>query len=350
MLVGYPTRSEWINSYDSKSTRSALTCSLKKFDELLSDLKINEEKFFQQARSISENELFLVIDKLKNNLEKNYASKTSRCYHGFILIWWRVNGIKIDQVNLKSRIRWNRPHTEIKYTPDRKTIATIIDNSSFIYKVFYLVAVSTGARQSEILSLTWRDIDLTKEVPSVHFLAENTKTKSERYSFLTPESRDMILKLQLSLNLEHSKNDKIFPISTQSLQKHSQRMRVKLGIMDKYGTGVSKLTIHRIRAYTKRRLSRACGDDFAHIILGHVAGGLGTYDGDVVNQLRADYIKAIPELTINLHAKDVAQREDQSEQIKLLKQKIELMEKFIHHKENDASEDKITTGVETKVS
>ena len=65
--------------------------------------------------------------------------------------------------------------------------------------------------------------------------------------------------------------------------------------------------------------------------MGHTGQGLGTYDGDAIEELSQDYSRAIPELTINIHAKDRVKHETQGEKIKLLEQKIELMEKYIPH-------------------
>ncbi len=330
MLVGYPTRTEWLDSYNERGTRNTLACAIKQFDVLLVDLKIKEKEFFVLARPSDSNELTLVLDKLKNYLQNKYASKTAKSYFSFIVTWWRVNGVTLDEKEIQRRIRWNKVHKEMRYTPDRAMIQKIIDNSSFQYKVFYYMAVSTGARQSEILSLKIKDVNLRNDIPSVHFLAENTKTKQERYSFLTPEASTILQKHLLD---KPNPNELIFSFDKITLQKHFDRLRRKMGNTEKYKTGVAKLTIHRLRAYAKKQLSRASGDDFAHVILGH-SEGLATYDGDNIEGLREDYTKAVPELTIELHAKDTAKRENQSEQIKLMRQEIDLLKMKIPHDED----------------
>ena len=323
MLVGYPTRLEWLSNYNEKNTRRVLDASLKQFDLFLEDLKQKELEFFEYVRNTDEMELFRIIEKLKNQLVQNLGSTSPKYYLGHLMTWFRANGVSVDPLKLKSKIRWNKVHKEIKYTPDRELIQKIIDNSlSLEYKLFYHFAVSTGARQSEILGLKKIDVDLSNDIPSVHFLAENTKTKQERYSFLTPECTDILKKYYLSEDL--TPNDFIFPMSLATIQQHFFRIRKKLGNTERYLTGTSKLSIHRFRAYTKRQLSRNSGDNFAHLILGH-AEGLGTYDSDNIEALRVDYTKAIPDLTIGIHSKTKEKEKAQDEEIKLMKQEIHLL-------------------------
>ena len=329
MLVGYPTRKEWLSNYNEVNTRKVLDASLKQFDSFLTGLEKKELEFFEYVRNTDEMELFRIIDKLKNQLTSKLSPTSAKYYLGHLMTWWRVNGISIDQLKLKSNIRWNKVHKEIKYTPDREEIQKIIDNSYTLqYKLFYHFAIATGARQFEILSLRKMDVDLNNEIPSVHFLAENTKTKQERYSFLTPECTDLLKKYYLSEDLDPK--DKIFPMTLSTLQIHFQRIRIRLGRSERYSTGTSKLSIHRLRAYTKRQLSRNSGDNFAHLILGH-AEGLGTYDSDNIESLRVDYTKAVTDLTIGVHSRTKQKEKDQDEEIKLLHQDIELLKMKIEH-------------------
>ena len=331
MLVGYPTRAEWLNDYNEPGTKKILKASLKHFDIFLNEIEKKELDFFEYVRNTDEMELFRIIDKIKSQLAAKLSPISAKYYLGHIMTWFRANGVSIDQQKFKTKIRWNKVHKELKYTPGREEIQKIIDNSLKLeYKLFYHFAVATGARQSEILTLKRKDVDLNNDVPSVHFLAENTKTKQERYSFLTPECTDLLKKFYLSKEIND--NDPIFHIHLVSLQMQFHGLRKRLGNLDKYSSGTSKLSIHRLRAYTKRQLSRNAGDDFAHLILGH-AEGLGTYDGDNIQALREDYTKAIPDLTISLDKKGKEIAEKLSEQNKLLQQEIELLKQKIDHDE-----------------
>jgi integrase len=338
MLVGYPEREEWLKSYNEPETVKLLKSSLKKFDEFLAEIKPGIElrkaeiEFFDYVRKTDEMELFRIIEKIKNKLLSCISQISARFYLGHIITWFRINGVKIDREEYKLKIRWNKVHKEIKYTPGKDEIRSVVDNSNKLeYKLFYTMAVCTAGRQSEILGLRKMDIDLNNEIPSVHFLAENTKTKQERYSFLTPECADLLKKYYLSEDIQPG--DLIFKFCKTSLQKHFQRIRARIGITSKYSTGTAKFSIHRFRAYTKRSLSKnTSGDDFAHLILGH-SGGLATYDGDSIEALREEYSQAIPDLTISHEYFKEKKYQDLSFQNKLLLQEIELLKQKIEHDE-----------------
>ena len=330
MLIGYPTRSEWIESYNMAGTRNVLTSGLKHFDKLLKSWNVTEKEFFEQTKKIDEHEVLLILDRIKNYLEKGFAPNTGKSYFSVMLSWFRINGMRLDDKIIQKRIRWNKPLKEIKQIPDRSTIQNIIDISPLKYKVFFYMAIATGARQSEILGLKIKDIDFRQKIPTVHFEAANTKTKQERYSFLTPEASEILARYIEGKNYD----SKIFTIHRISLQKHFDRCRERLGLLDRYTTGTHKISLHRFRAYTKRELSKAVGDDMGHVILGH-ADGLATYDADNLEGMMLDYEKAIPGLTIGIHAKDRAQKQEQDEKIKLMAQEIELLKRKINHEDDE---------------
>ena len=372
MLVGYPTRKEWVKDYNEPGTRKILNASLKHFDRFLCNtydeigldtygwkidakfpkqfpgydenyfkkIRKAELKFFEYVRNTDEMELFRIIGKIKIGLTQQLSPTSSRYYLGHIMTWFRVNGVTVSESKFKRDIRFNKIHKELKYTPGRGEIQQIIDNSAKLcYKLFYFIAVATGARQSEILGLRKMDIDLNDNIPSVHFLAENTKTKQERYSFLTPECADILKKYYLTENIQPG--EKIFPMSTAVLLQQFTNVRKRIGHTEKYTTGTAKLSIHRLRAYTKRQLSRNVSDDFAHLILGHSVG-LGTYDGDNIEALRKDYALAVPDLTI-LEDNNTKQTNSKlEEQNKLLKQEIFLLKMQIDHEQTPPTHDRPT--------
>ncbi len=333
MLVGYPTREQWLFEYNEPGTRKILDASLKHFDKFLDKIEKKELEFFEYVRNTDENELFRIIVKIKLQLTEKLSPTSSRYYLGHIMTWFRVNGVTVSESKFKREIRWNKIHKELKYTPGRSEIQTIINNcSSLQYRLFYHFAVATGARQSEIISLRKMDVDISNNIASVHFLAQNTKTKQERYSFLTPECTDLLKKYYLSEDI--APEEEIFNFNCKSLQVQFHGLRKKIGHTEQYNTGTAKLSIHRLRAYAKRQLSRNVSDDFAHLILGH-SGNLATYDGDNIEALRKDYALAVPDLTILEDSNTKQTNSKLEEQNKLLKQEIELLKKKIKHDEDE---------------
>ena len=68
MLVGYPTRQEWLNEYNEPGTRKILDASLKHFDRFLNSIEKKELEFFEYVRNTNEMELFRIINKIKLQL------------------------------------------------------------------------------------------------------------------------------------------------------------------------------------------------------------------------------------------------------------------------------------------
>ena len=85
MLVGYPTRLEWLSNYNEENTRKVLEASLKQFDLFLEDLKKKELEFFEYVRNTDEMELFRIIEKLKNQLVQNLGSTSPKYYLGHLM-------------------------------------------------------------------------------------------------------------------------------------------------------------------------------------------------------------------------------------------------------------------------
>jgi integrase len=76
--------------------------------------------------------------------------------------------------------------------------------------MLYLFAVGTGLRVSELASLTWADIDLDDEVPSVRIKAENAKNRTSAYIPLHPILVERIRSRQESQSPLDS-NGQLFP-------------------------------------------------------------------------------------------------------------------------------------------
>ena len=97
MLVGYPTRKEWLNEYNEPGTRKILDASLKHFDRFLNSIEKKELEFFEYVRNTNEMELFRIIGKIKLQLTEKLSPLSSKYYLGHIMTWFRVNGVTINE-------------------------------------------------------------------------------------------------------------------------------------------------------------------------------------------------------------------------------------------------------------
>ena len=168
-----------------------------------------------------------------------------------------------------------------------------------------------------------KDVDFDADPVSIHLPASNTKTKQERWTFLTPEVAQELKSFIKEKNL--NPDAIVFPYTTSTMNRVWEVIRHKMGWVDKFEeSGVSKYSVHRIRAHVKQVLSRSGGDDLAHMILGH-SEGLATYDDATVEELGTDYTKAIPDLALNPHAKLKArEKKDQERDLEMAKMREEI--------------------------
>jgi len=235
---------------------------------------------------------------------KPFSNATVKAYMGYIRTYFASKNLKTDDREYRRLVRIKKPYKEIKYTPDLTMVQKMIYGIFPKYQTFLVCLVATGARQSEVIKLKVRDISFDKTPASVHFPAQITKTKTERYSFLTQEASEY-LKKQIQ---NKAPDDLVFgEINISTFRYVFHRLRIKVEMEAKYATGTSKLTPHRLRAYANRILTREADPAFADVILGH-AKGLQTYDIGNMDQMREDYSKAEAGLTINAEMRKSSQK------------------------------------------
>jgi integrase len=261
-------------------------------------------KFLENEKTISEawNRSYRSYN--SGEIVKPFSHATIKAYMGYVRTFFATIGIKTDDREYRRLVRIRKPLREIKYTPDLTMVQKMIYGIFPKYQNFLVILIATGARQSEVIQLKVQDISFEKTPASVHFPAEITKTKTERYSFLTKEAENYLRK-QIT---GKAPGDLLFPeINISTFRYVFRRLRQKVGMEAKYSTGVSKLTPHRVRAYANRILQRETDPAFADVILGH-AKGLQTYDYDNLDKMREDYSKAEPMLTISPELRLSSQR------------------------------------------
>ena len=151
-------------------------------------------------------------------------------------------------------------------------------------------------RQGEVHDLRVCDIDFDHTPTMIRIKAENTKTRTERLTFLTPEASKMLKKLIKNKNI--SDQDRIF---TKHMTVYHANLRVvlrKLGLDDKFVTGRMKMSLHRFRAAANQAITEAVDPRYADVIKGHISG-LRTYDAGDLKKMSRDYKKAVPLLTLD---------------------------------------------------
>lgn len=140
------------------------------------------------------------------------------------------------------------------WTPNEfKSFITYIENhETFLYKVFYLFAYSTGARMSEILAVTWEDINFDTKVCQINKALnydkvnrvdylDTTKTKSSNRTIALPSSLIALLK---QLNEQAVSN---YVFSTNKIDFPNRRKFQKVFAKNIPLSGVKKIRFHDLR-------------------------------------------------------------------------------------------------------
>lgn len=102
-----------------------------------------------------------------------------------------------------------------------KLFDAISKRSAWYVRPFLALAIETGMRRGELLSIRWRDVDLQKRTLRV----QQTKNGDARTVPLTPRAVEVLSSLEKI-------GDKIFPIKANAVRLAWERLRAKAGLED----------------------------------------------------------------------------------------------------------------------
>ncbi|HET7641946.1 MAG TPA: site-specific integrase [Nitrososphaeraceae archaeon] len=105
------------------------------------------------------------------------------------------NDIEINQRKFKLKIRYPKTVTRDKEAIDKTDIVNILNSCSDIkLKTYVMLLASTGLRAKEALSIRIKDIDFESNPAKISIRGEYTKTKIDKYTFITNELKDQLNK------------------------------------------------------------------------------------------------------------------------------------------------------------
>lgn len=105
------------------------------------------------------------------------------------------NDIEISPRKFKLKVSFPKTITRHKEAIDKNEIVTILNGCSDIkLKTYVMLLAVTGARAAEVLSIRNHDLDLESNPPKISIRGEFTKTKVDRYIFITKELKEQIQK------------------------------------------------------------------------------------------------------------------------------------------------------------
>jgi integrase len=209
--------------------------------------------------------------------------------------WLKQNDISLSEKergNIR-RIMPRRvsPQTHFQFF-DYEKLQTLLPFLDIRMQALTLGLASSGARVSELLNAKISDIRDDKRPVSI-FLRK-TKTAQPRPVFITDEAYQSLRAwfkvrpeymrqagergLSMGIKRRGGEDDRIFPFALTSIYRAWHGALKKAGLFGRdNSTGRNELTVHRLRAWNRDRVSSVIGADYAEIFLGHVDQYGNTY-------------------------------------------------------------------------
>lgn len=293
-------RDDWLGRYEGK-TKNQAKIALSAFDSFIRNkYDNNEELALSFCKNGAEEQRYLLLDSMVQFwLNLDFSPSTVRNYFSFIRSYLRRHGVKTYKEDLREFVKLPRRVKERKEPLTKDIIKRIIEISDPKYKMFWSFLSVTGMRIGEVIACTksWLDTSYLKKygLVLIKIPALQTKESSERYTFITDQVWQLVKPYYNSRILE---TDPLLDISYDAAEEYMNWVREKLGLLDRYSTGVHKVSCHSFRSFTRTVLSDKCGMEFSYYILGQ-EGYLSEYyrkaydEGAILYNLAKDELNVL---------------------------------------------------------
>ena len=295
------TREEYLNSKSAINTRKMAESSLTQFgrfteseyhktpEEIVSDLK-NDDKALEKIYTVLNKwitwlgqdhpEIITYLGRYKN-IKKTFRAihpNTQKQYLNHIKGFLEdVGGFDINNRRLRKRVRLPKAEEEEPEPLTKGELRILLDNCSNKKKTMLMVMKDSGMRIGEVLQLKKKDFDMTKTPIEIHIPAFATKTRKSRTTFVTRETRHILLRRLDEINqdeLVFGTNDDVrTSVNTQISEFDYMRNKICNTcprFLEKYGSnGRYKISLHSLRSFTATQCAEAVDESFAHGIIGH---------------------------------------------------------------------------------
>ena len=156
---------------------------------------INLDELIQKIKTTTEYVPYDVLNDYCIFLQNNYniASITFRDRIITVKNFLEYNDIEINPRKFKLKVRFPKTISRHKEAIDKTDIIKIVNGCSDLrLKTYVMLLASTGLRATEALSIRLKDLDIISEPAKLIIRGEYTKTKVDRYVFLTREVKEQI--------------------------------------------------------------------------------------------------------------------------------------------------------------
>lgn len=191
--------------------------------------------------------------------------------------------------------------------PTVDTLRKILIGANLRSKTLFMMLATSGMRIGEALSLNWSDIDFKNNPVSIKLSAEITKTKTGRYVFITPETRDILLEWRdahqnyinnrKQTDAKNYDPKKVFPFTYQNSSRMWYTLLKNSRNMEKDHKRYV-YHIHGLRKFFRSRCAKLLAPDYIEFLMGHKTARTKEYLDLPIEELGEEYIKGSDRLLI----------------------------------------------------
>jgi len=209
--------------------------------------------------------------------------------------------IKLDEYDLRRVKKVKPPLSAVKrkYDISHDEIRKILTHSHITLKSIILLLVSSGARIDEILSLTLKDIELHENYGIIYISRENTKTKKQRYSFISQETVNV---LKEYIRKEGKKDaDRLFDFTYENANYMFNLALKNAGLDERdVESNTRKISFHIFRAFFLSQLKLVISPEIPEMLAGHEGYLTQNYRNYPQKQALEEYLKAVKMVTFEM--------------------------------------------------
>ncbi len=305
--------SEFLSYYSRKTTRQTYKTALQRYLALTLGKTVTDHTldllwttYLAESETITA-DLIAFPEKCRIRTP-SFAPKTINLYTQIVLMYLRECGIEPDhhqQRRLKKTRPKNRPISrETELTRD--TIQTILHHADVRQRAEILIAVSSGMRISELLSITLDDLTLTADPVEIYIPAAISKNETARTVFISREAADALRAWLITRRhiQKHTKDGtspdkRVFPYSvTNETARFNRTLRRAGTYRIDTKTRRSMIHFHIFRKFFLTEFKLAASPDVAEELAGHTGYLSEAYRRISRQTMREEYHKAEPQLTI----------------------------------------------------
>ena len=211
----------------------------------------------------------------RNATFKAKEPKTIKLYFSFIKSYLRIcHGIRLTTEDIQDYIQFPKHRKEPRRPISIKTLKLLFGKCDPKRRALYYVLITSGMRLGEGLSLKKANFHLDESPVRISLLAEDTKTKEGRETYITSEALEKLKPI-----LESKKDHEYLFQDLDDVEnavkrevRHFMRLRERLGLTERYPNSIRHVVdIHSFRAYFHTKASQKHGSDYANALDGHGA-------------------------------------------------------------------------------